>query len=530
MKLKLLAIGIILIMVSSTFFAAAEVKDSSDTKSTTTTDVKEIRVAIYDNAKEETYYTLHLKNYNWKVGPITYCFVPTVLSTKSILKGELTTDNYDVLIYSFDQSDSYLLDTGFSRLPKNKIIVRNIVNFIKDGGGYYGSCGAAAIAGGMKNKPKTFLERAMYQSSLGISDVEFQYNTATPILNEIIGRGPESVDTQAYLLYSGWSVSNPHDMNYSGICPDINISKDNPIFDDFTGNTRKIRWIGMSAFEIPEHPDREITVLARFPAEEISDNKSAQIYYWTYTGGISGLIKGLFAKGEVNFCKNLGVARMRSWLFAEDWKKTDNIVETHVANKAFMTSEIYPNENKARIVRCSGHPELVTWWGGHLQDVADTDKNNLYDGFYKLEGATPLNETLEDESTYNYCIILRSVAWAAKVPDNDLPPVYGPSQVSDIYPYIQNSSAFKIIGNAETSEGIASLDLYYRYSNDNTSWNNWTLYGTDTDGSDGWSWSFNLPNGTGYYQFYSIRNVKYEDHTETETAPPGPDAIVRVVL
>jgi hypothetical protein len=146
-----------------------------------------------------------------------------------------------------------------------------------------------------------------------------------------------------------------------------------------------------------------------------------------------------------------------------------------------------------------------------------------------LEDATPLNETIEDEFSYNYCIIRRSVAWAAKVPDNDLPPVYGPSQVSDIYPYHQSLN-FTLIGNAkEEAYRNISLDLYYHYSNDNSSnWSDWSLHGTDAFGSDGWSWEFNAPNGSGYYQFYSIRHVEYEGYTELETAPSGPDAIAYV--
>jgi len=531
MKTKILIIIAILLMTACTTAGLTNVTDNDTSNRSTNSemDTKEVRVAIYTDTIEEPYYLLPLKNYNWMVGDTTYCFVPTLLTTKSILNGELDIANYDVLIYSFNQADQYLFRTGFSRLPQNKILVSNIFNFVKNGGGYYGSCGGAAIAGGMKNTPKTFLERAMMQSSLGISGVEFQYDTAIPILTEMIGRGPESVDAQTYLLYSGWNVPNPHEMNYSGICPDITISKDTPIFDDFIGNSRKIRWIGMSAFEIPEHPDREITALGRFPAEEISDNNSAQIHYWTYTGGIRGLLKGLFfSKGEIFWYENLGFL-MRSFLFSSDFKKTDHIVETHLANKPFMTAEVYPNENEARIVRCSGHPELVTWWGGHLQDIEDTDTNTLYDGLYTLEDATPLNETIEDEFSYNYCIIRRSVAWADKVPDNDLPPVYGPSQVSDIYPYHQSLN-FTLIGNAkEEAYRNISLDLYYHYSNDNSSnWSDWSLHGTDAFGSDGWSWEFNAPNGSGYYQFYSIRHVEYEGYTELETAPSGPDAIVYV--
>lgn len=528
MKIKIFVIITVFVMIACAAASSTNVKDSIKNSVNSNTETIEIRVAIYTDTKEEAYFLLPLENYNWKIGQTTYCFVPTILSTRNILEGKLTTENYDMLIYSFNQADQHLLETGFSRLPKNKIIVKNIADFVKDGGGYYGSCGGAAIAGGMKNKPKSFLERAMKQSSLGISSVEFQYDTALPILTEMIGRGPESVGMQAYLLYSGWYAANPHDMNYSGICPDINISKDTPIFDDFVDNIRKIRWIGLSAFEIPEQPDREMTVLAKFPEEELSNNESGQIHYWTYTGGIRGLIKGLFVKGDVIWCKNLGFL-MKSFIFSGDWEKTDTIVETSVADKAFMTSEVYPNENEARIVRCSGHPELVTWWGGQLQDREDTDNNNIYDGFHTLEGATPLNETVEDEYTYNYCIIRRIAAWATKVPDNDLPPVYGPSQVSDIYPYNQPSN-FTIIGNAkEETERTMSLDLYYRYSYDNSSnWSNWTLYVTDTDGSDGWSWEFNAPNGTGFYQFCSIRQVEYEGYTEIEKVPPGHDAIAYV--
>jgi len=524
--MKIKSFILVAMLIISGVVVSASVNDN--VKEYADESIKEIRVAVYTDTKDEAYFLSPLKNYNWKVGQTTYCFVPTILSSKSILRGELKIENYDVLIYSFNQADQHILGTSLSILPKNKMIVRNIVNFVKDGGGYYGSCGGCGIAGGMKNKPKSFLERAMKQSDLGISGVEFQYYTAIPILTELRGNDPKTVDMQSYLFYSSWHVSNPHDMNFSGVCPDINISKDNPIFDDFIGNTRKMRWIGFPALEVPEQPDREIIVLAKFPEEEISDNESAQIHYWTYTGGLSGLIKGLLCKDEIEWCENLG-ALMNSFVFSGDWKKTDKIVETYVANKPFITAEIYPNENKARIVRCPGHPELVTWWGGHLQDVEDTDANNIYEGFHKLVGATPLDETAEDEMTYNYCVTRRIIAWEAKIPDNDLPPVYGASQVSDICPYKQPYT-FTIIGNVEEAKGkIITLNLYYSHSDDNSSnWSDWALYGTDANGKDGWSWEFSAPDGLGYYKFYSIRNVEDDGSIETETAPPGPDAMAYI--
>lgn len=189
-----------------------------------------------------------------------------------------------------------------------------------------------------------------------------------------------------------------------------------------------------------------------------------------------------------------------------------------------MTAEVYPNDYQARIVRCSGHPELAVRWGGHIEETIDNKTNSVYHGFFQTVDMIPFNQTPEDEYTYNYCILRRSIAWITKIPDHDLPPVYGPSQVCDLSPYHQLLT-LTLEGTTELDDqGVFSLDLYYRYSNDNTTWNNWTFYGTDTDGTNGWFWDFHAPEGLGYYQFYSLRHVKYEYEWQNETAPPGPDA------
>jgi hypothetical protein len=256
-------------------------------------------------------------------------------------------------------------------------------------------------------------------------------------------------------------------------------------------------------------------------------NESTRIYAWKYTGGFQGILKAFIKNSKNNYVSGTIGNLANVYPFLGDWECTDKIIQTDFSNRPAMTAEVYPNENKARIILTGPHPEYNVWWGGHIQEAEDTENNNLWDGLHRWYNVTPNSEDLEWK--YNYWINRRSVAWVSQlVPDNDLPPVYGPSQVSDIYPYNQ-SSEFTVIGNAETADGIESLDLYYRYSTDNSSWSDWKLYVTDTDGSDGWLWEFNATNGTGYYQFYSIRHVEYEGHTETETVPPGPDAIARVV-
>jgi hypothetical protein len=543
MKIKTLTLIIILVMLGSIFATSANNVKSNiiDNKIKNSNIIKEIdiRVAIYTDEKESdpefyspygrTRYFMFALDYDWQVGDRTYNFVPTLLTTKDILRKKLTTDNFDVFLYPPDTADQFIFTTGISILPRNIIRERKIANFIGDGGGFFGTCGGAIIAGDITNKPKTFLERIFKNTCLEISDVDIEYKTTLPLFSQIIGLEPESLGIHAYLFYSGWNASDMNIVFHSGACLDINISKNNPIFDGLMENTRKIRWISSPPFEIPIETDGEINIIARFPEDEISDNKTIDIHHWKYIGGIRNLIKGLFYRGgEIHWLENLGIG-MKAFVFAGDWIR-DKPVKTNHSNRPFAVTEIYPNKNNSRIVRFSGHPEYNIWWGGHIEETDDTDNNNIYEGFHHWVDIKPENETIEDEFSYNYWIVRRSIAWAAKVPDNDLPPVYGPSEVSDIYPYEQ-TSPFLIEGNAKTEEGIMSLDLYYRYSpNNETLWTNWTNYNTDTNRSDGWSWKFDCPYGTGYYQFYSLRHVKHEYEWMNEIPPPGPDTISYIVI
>lgn len=513
-KLKILTIVIMLILTCNALIVRADIKQNNYIdKESEENKIIEIRVAIYDNRvnvnndKESgggKFLVIPIRDYEWKVGNRLYYFTINALSTRDILNGDLNISAYDVLIYSWEQADSFLPFTSLSNLKRNKDRVKVIRKFIEDGGGYYGSCGGALIAGNMANKPNTIGERWMKRSCLGISCFNIEYHTNTP--------------------NAGNYMTNSGAKSFAGICTDCNILKNSAIFGDFIGDTRKIHWVGAPAFIPPEKPDRETIVLARFPEEEFSDNESLKINRWKYTGGLLGYIKEFFTPHDEDYWNDKLGRISDAWMFAKDWINTGEVIETNISNKPFMTAEIFPNSNQSRIVRCSGHPEFKTRWGGHIEIVEDHDENNLYEGFFKWVNFIPEEETIEDEKTHNYCIIRRAIAWASKkVPDNDLPSVYGPSQVIDIYPY-QKNSRFKISGNAETSEGIVSLDLYYKFTNNNSSWNDWIFYEKDSNRSDGWSWIFNSPNGSGYYQFCSIRHVEFEGHIEIEKAPPGPDA------
>jgi hypothetical protein len=90
---------------------------------------------------------------------------------------------------------------------------------------------------------------------------------------------------------------------------------------------------------------------------------------------------------------------------------------------ACMTTEIYPNENKGRIVLCAAHPEYMIWYNGHIEEVDDSFFNCLANGFHKWKDIKPLSKTLQDELTFTWWIVRRITAWAGKVPDVELPPI-----------------------------------------------------------------------------------------------------------
>lgn len=542
MNLKLLAIVIILIMAGSIFASAV---DTASVNITNDIETRLVRVAILAEhptgwGSAEPVFVQLLDNYQWTAGNKSYKFVVTEIFDKDILKGNLNTDNYDILVVpGGGVGDGEALTKGYPLLPKIKLWKNEIADFIKNGGGYTGYCGGTALIAELEKTPESFLERQYEKSAFGVSSVKiFFKDVADPLLSQLVGKPPEKMGVAAY----AWVPQDDFDLDdadefnkamdslYSGVPLDMSILNNHPIFDDVLQDTRRVSWIGGPALILPDDSTKDVTVLACYPTEEMSENESTRIYAWEYTGGVIGLLKAL-PKG-IKLCREfndpLRFAPTYAYFEARDWEPTNKIIEMNFSNKPCMTAEIYPNEKEGRIILCGLHPEYPIWWGGHLESIENTNENCLGNGLYIWKDTIPKNETIEDENTYNWWIVRRQVAWAAKIPDNDLPPVYGPSQVCDIEPYNQSSN-FTILGNSESSDGLVSLNLYYRYSEGNSSWDNWTLFDADTNEDNGWSWEFNLLNGPGYYQFYSIRNVEYEGYTETEKAPPGPDASVHVI-
>jgi len=541
MKLKILIVAFMLTILvnnSTSVFSENYVKSTSIVGNLI---VKEVKVAMLSEfpipgwVEALPCFIAAIDGYQWTVGNNTYRFKLTKIYDKDIIHGRLITKNYDMLLVPGGAvGDAEALAKGAApNIVKANRWKNQIMKFIEEGGGYVGYCGGAMVMAGFADKPCTLGERIYNRGTIDGSAFKMSYYGVKfnlPISpSKITG-------LETYL----WTYQEPSDYDtveecstyHGGVPLDIQILRNNPIFDDFIEDIQRIPWVGGPALVLSENTDRETSILAKYPIEEMSKNDSSKIHVWKYVGGIRGLFSG-FLKG-VKMCKEFNEPLIYAITYANflasDWKKTSKIVETNFSNKPCMTTEIYPNENKGRISLCALHPEYALWWGGHVEEN-DTDNNCLQDGLFNWVNITSSNETPGDEITHNWWIIRRQVAWAAKVPDNDLPPIYGASQISDINLYNQSSS-FTIIGNTkEEKDGIMLLDLYYRYSPNNSSWGDWILYETDMDGSDGWSWNFNayLANGLGYYQFYSLRHVRYENEWLNETSPPGPDAIAQVV-
>ncbi|TDA31196.1 MAG: hypothetical protein DSO03_05370, partial [Hadesarchaea archaeon] len=67
---------------------------------------------------------------------------------------------------------------------------------------------------------------------------------------------------------------------------------------------------------------------------------------------------------------------------------------------------------------------------------------------------------------------------------------------------IQTSSPFTVTVEAsDAGSGVVSVELFYAWSSDNSSWGEERSFGLDN--TPPWSWSFTAPNGPGYYRFYS---------------------------
>jgi glutamine amidotransferase-like uncharacterized protein len=378
------------------------------------------------------YHKIILDGYSWKIDNKMYVFSVAYIYDKDIIKGKLTLDNFDVLVIPGGGiGNNEALVKGFNFLPSVKKFKHNIAEFVKQGGGLIGICGGAALITdlmvGDGKKPTTIIERLYNKSSLNISCVSSYFRTlAFPLLYPFQYQYPESIGNSAYAF--SFAPGQTEDGKYimTTGCPlDLQIDRDNPIFFNYASDTRRIRWWAGQSLYVPEDPDREICVLARYPKKDLSEFDSLKVFAWRYTGGFYGFIRAVLKAFKMSKINDLGLeyVPLFSYYLAGDWEPTDIIMELDMANRPCMTAEIYPNEHGGRIVLSTVHSEYLIWWGGYIEKYKHNNMNCIGNGLHQWKNINSLSDSLQNELTHNWWILRRMVAWIAKVPDCDLPPM-----------------------------------------------------------------------------------------------------------
>jgi len=125
---------------------------------------------------------------------------------------------------------------------------------------------------------------------------------------------------------------------------------------------------------------------------------------------------------------------------------------------------------------------------------------NPYGDWY-YEGSYSYPDQL---GTYTYVVTTRNATgWNTSATydftlEDTTPPS---SSVSSFSPYWYNGNV-GLTATASDNYAVANVTLEYRYSTNNATWSAWTSYAIDE--TSPWGWTFNFPDGQGYYQFRSI--------------------------
>ncbi|MFH1013643.1 MAG: hypothetical protein V1769_03935 [Thermoplasmatota archaeon] len=410
-------------------------KEHMDSQSKVSKTYRNIRVAIL--AEEPLgwgsgkHYFPMILHYSWEKENVLYEFSYTYIYDVDILNKKLTTNNFDVLLVpGGGVGDGESVAKGFLHVPKIKKWKKAISQFIKDGGGYVGICGGTAMLTELetkRGKPKTFLEKRYDRSSIGVSSVKSYYKEiSVPLLYPFQYTHPETIGASAYIFsFSPGKTQDNIFIHTGGVPIDFVINKKHPLFSDIKDTKIRIRWWGGPGLIIPEKRSDDINILAWYPDDALTDKTKTSIVAWRYTGGVYGLFQG-FWKACVLMKKHHEPFKhlfLYTYYLAGPWEKTHRRIDTDLAKKASITTEIYPNEHKGRILLCTSHPEYMIWWDGHIEEEPEVKDHMMGEGFHRWHDIRPLSKDLIDEFTATWWIVRRFVAWAAKVPDDHMPPI-----------------------------------------------------------------------------------------------------------
>ena len=157
----------------------------------------------------------------------------------------------------------------------------------------------------------------------------------------------------------------------------------------------------------------------------------------------------------------------------------------------------------------------ITGPEGFALEVTMNEGSYYYEDVYTTMGmydyfiwANDTNGNIATSDTYSFIIT-----------DFDMP-----TSAVNLLSAWKKAVPFDVTATAYDNTGVATVTLWYQYSESGTEWTDWTFYGTDED--EPWSWSFT--GSDGYYEFYSIAIDDYgnvEDPPTTADASTGLDTV-----
>ena len=193
---------------------------------------------------------------------------------------------------------------------------------------------------------------------------------------------------------------------------------------------------------------------------------------------------------------NNTVFNTQSWKDYRSVVLASNAVDNLVYHNEFKEYEKPSADDGTNNSWDNGYPDGGNYWSNYSGSDVFTGIGQDVSGADGI-GDTPYTEFVgttvaQDNYPLMYPISL----------EDTTPPV---SSVNTITPYWHTSPPMAItaiVTEAETA--VSNVTLWYRHCTDNITWGDWTHY--DVDVADPWEWSFNFPDGGGYYQFFSIAN------------------------